>query len=146
MTAGTLRTPVLLMKSGIGPPDQLQSAGIPLVHASPGVGENLQNHAVVYFVSMLTQEGFDPPGWRPAGSTYLRWTSDLQGTPPADMGLFIRSYLAWHKLERRMASLAPCISRPYSRGGISLNAADPLRPPCIEFKLLSDQRDLVRLK
>jgi 5-(hydroxymethyl)furfural/furfural oxidase len=146
LAAGALRTPVLLMLAGIGPPDRLQSAGISVLHELPGVGRNLQNHAVLYFVSMLRREGLDPPGWRPAGSTYLRWTSDLPGAPLADMGLYIRSYLAWHKLGRRMGSLTPCLCRPYSRGRITLDPAAPLGPPCIEFELLSDERDLVRLK
>ena len=36
------------MLSGIGPPAELERNGILLVHASEGVGENLQDHAVVY--------------------------------------------------------------------------------------------------
>ena len=34
----------LLMLSGIGPNDQLQQFGIPLVHELPGMGQNLFNH------------------------------------------------------------------------------------------------------
>lgn len=145
VTAGALRTPVLLMRSGIGPGDELRRAGIDVVRSLDGVGGNLQNHAALYIVAMLTEEGLDPPGLRPAGSSCLRWSTGLPGTPPSDMSLYIRSYLAWHALGRRMASLAPCLMRPASTGKISL-AGDPAAAPIIEFNMLSDPRDLDRLK
>lgn len=47
LSAGALLTPQLLQLSGIGPPDLLQRLGIPVVHALPGVGENLQDHLQV---------------------------------------------------------------------------------------------------
>ena len=44
LSAGAIKSPHLLMLSGIGPNDQLQQFGIPLVHELPGVGQNLFNH------------------------------------------------------------------------------------------------------
>ena len=44
LSAGAIRSPQLLMLSGIGPKDHLQPFHIPLVHESPGVGQNLWNH------------------------------------------------------------------------------------------------------
>ena len=44
LSAGAIKSPHLLMLSGIGPNDQLQQFGIPLVHELPGVGQNLYNH------------------------------------------------------------------------------------------------------
>ena len=44
VAAGSIQSPQLLQLSGIGPPALLQSFGIPVVHALPGVGENLQDH------------------------------------------------------------------------------------------------------
>lgn len=43
--AGAIGSPALLMRSGIGPPDELRSHGIEVVHASPGVGRNLLEHS-----------------------------------------------------------------------------------------------------
>ena len=43
--AGALGSPALLMRSGIGPADTLQSAGIEVVQDVPGVGGNLQEHS-----------------------------------------------------------------------------------------------------
>jgi len=146
VTAGALRSPVLLMRSGIGPATQLRDAGIAVVHDLPGVGQNLQNHAILYVVGMLTRAGLDPPGWRSASATYLRWSSGVADMPPADMAMYVRSYLTWHALGRRMASLAPCLMRPVSRGRISLDPADPWANPCIEFDLLADVRDRQRME
>jgi choline dehydrogenase len=44
LSAGTYKSPQLLMLSGIGPADQLQSVGVSVVHDLRGVGENLQEH------------------------------------------------------------------------------------------------------
>ena len=47
LSAGAANTPKLLMLSGIGAPAVLAAAGIPVQHALPGVGENLQDHHMV---------------------------------------------------------------------------------------------------
>ena len=44
LSAGAVNSPQLLMLSGVGPAEHLAQMGIPLVHHSPGVGENLQDH------------------------------------------------------------------------------------------------------
>lgn len=44
LCAGTYASPQLLMLSGIGPADQLESFGIDVIQHLPGVGENLQEH------------------------------------------------------------------------------------------------------
>jgi 5-(hydroxymethyl)furfural/furfural oxidase len=146
VTAGALRSPVLLMRSGIGPATELKDAGIAVVRDLPGVGQNLRNHAIIYIVGMLTRAGLDPSSGRGASATYLRWSSGVADMPAADMAMYVRSYLTWHALGRRMASLAPCLMRPVSRGRISLDPADPWAKPGIEFDLLSDLRDRRRME
>ena len=44
LSAGAIKSPHLLMLSGIGPKDQLQQFGIPTCMQLPGVGQNLWNH------------------------------------------------------------------------------------------------------
>jgi choline dehydrogenase len=44
LAAGAIQSPQLLQLSGIGSRALLEAHAIPLVHAAPGVGENLQDH------------------------------------------------------------------------------------------------------
>lgn len=44
LSAGTFNSAQLLMLSGVGPKEHLRQHGIPLVHHSPGIGQNLQDH------------------------------------------------------------------------------------------------------
>ena len=53
--AGSIGSPLLLQRSGVGPGDVLQEAGINVVQDLPGVGENLQDHLEVYFQYRCTQ-------------------------------------------------------------------------------------------
>eukprot|EP00948_MAST-09A_sp_MAST-9A-sp1_P003418 g3418.t1 len=45
LCAGAIKTPHLLMLSGVGPKEQLENHGIRCHHDLPGVGQNLQDHA-----------------------------------------------------------------------------------------------------
>ena len=47
VSAGTVNTARLLQISGVGPADVLQSLGVPVVHALPGVGRNFRDHYAV---------------------------------------------------------------------------------------------------
>ncbi|KAJ5766322.1 uncharacterized protein N7511_003938 [Penicillium nucicola] len=49
LAAGTTQTPQILELSGIGDRNILESHNIPTIIDSPGVGENLQDHAIVSF-------------------------------------------------------------------------------------------------
>ena len=44
LSGGVINSPHLLMLSGIGPADHLQTHGIPVLQDLPGVGQNLQDH------------------------------------------------------------------------------------------------------
>ncbi|KAL6874468.1 alcohol oxidase [Trichoderma longibrachiatum] len=53
LCAGALGTPPILMRSGIGPKDQLDQLGIPIVQESSAVGDNLMDHIAVAIMSKL---------------------------------------------------------------------------------------------
>ena len=44
LCGGAINTPRLLQVSGVGDPEHLRSIGVEIVHALPGVGENLRDH------------------------------------------------------------------------------------------------------
>ncbi|PSN57089.1 Glucose dehydrogenase [FAD, quinone] [Blattella germanica] len=53
LSAGALASPHLLMLSGVGPADHLQEKNIRVVHDSPGVGQNLQDHIAIGGITFL---------------------------------------------------------------------------------------------
>lgn len=56
LSAGAINSPQILMLSGIGPKDHLESHGIKVLHDSPGVGLNLQDHPMT-MIPFLTEKG-----------------------------------------------------------------------------------------
>ncbi|QJU58147.1 choline dehydrogenase [Sphingomonas sp. AP4-R1] len=48
LSAGSLKSPQLLMVSGVGPEEELRKHGIEVRHELPGVGKNLQDHFYVH--------------------------------------------------------------------------------------------------
>ncbi|PTB70177.1 GMC oxidoreductase [Trichoderma citrinoviride] len=53
LCAGAIGTPPILMRSGIGPEDQLDQLGIPIVQESSAVGNNLMDHISVPIMCKL---------------------------------------------------------------------------------------------
>ncbi|KAF9417308.1 hypothetical protein HW555_005524 [Spodoptera exigua] len=47
LSAGAIGSPQLLLLSGVGPANHLQEVGVDVIHDSPGVGKNLQDHIAV---------------------------------------------------------------------------------------------------
>jgi 5-(hydroxymethyl)furfural/furfural oxidase len=75
-----------------------------------------------------------------------RFSSGLPDTPQGDMHAAILSRSAWHSVGLRMGSLFFWVNKSYSRGVLRLASADPLVEPEVDFRMLSDERDLERLK
>ena len=143
LAAGALLSPVLLMRSGIGPQGELRQAGIAVAADLPGVGANLQNHPVLFIGAHLRAAGRQPKTLRTLQATCLRFSSGLPDCPPTDLLMNIQSKSSWNALGEQMANLGPVLWKPFSRGRVSLPAAGGL--PLVEFGFLSDERDLHRL-
>ena len=143
LACGAIYTPLLLMRSGIGPAAHLTDIGVPVLADRAGVGENLQNHPFLPILFFLTPRGREAAG-RPNACTYLRWSSGLGGSARGDLGLYVRSYLAWHALGRQMGMLSPILMAPRSRGRVRLSPGRD-GAPLVEFDFLSDPADLSRL-
>lgn len=52
LAGGPLGSPKILMHSGVGPRDVLEAAGVDVVYELPGVGQNLQDHVVRFFIKV----------------------------------------------------------------------------------------------
>jgi len=147
LSAGAIHSPAILMRAGIGPAPHLMDRGIPVRHDLPGVGRNLMDHPQIALGSFLR------PGARMDGRTGrhvhigLRYTSSIPGAPPGDMFLGAGSRTAWHAVGRQLGALTVWVNKTFSRDGeVRLASADWRDEPDVDFRLLSDRRDLDRLK
>ena len=145
VSAGALQTPALLMRSGIGPAAQLQERGVTVQHHLGGVGRNLMEHpyaGISMYLPRASRMASDRHHHIPA---LWRFSSGLEGCPQGDMHLGLMGRAAWHGIGRRMGALAFWVNKSFSRGHVALadNVDDP---PDIDMRLLSDERDRVRLR
>jgi 5-(hydroxymethyl)furfural/furfural oxidase len=144
VSAGAIGSPTLLMRSGIGPGIHLRERGI-LCHADlPGVGENLLEHPAVGVSAFLPRDARLRSTKVFHGQALLKWSSELQGEPKGDMYISISSRGAWHAVGERIGSMYGWVNKSRSRGRIRLSPAINDTPE-IDFRMLSDSRDLVRL-
>ena len=165
LCAGAVQSPQILQLSGIGSPEALAAAGVPLVHALPGVGENLQDHLDVTLswacpqpITIYSQR----KGLKTllVGINYLLFKKGLGRRQFLESGAFLKSRpdldrpdLQVHcvlavmqnhgktVIERDGFTFHVCQLRPESRGRVSLRSADPFDDPAIFANYLSAEED-----
>lgn len=144
VSAGALRSPQLLMLSGVGDGNALARYGVATIAHRPGVGRNLQDHPIVSI------SGYIEPTIRTirpsrAVLTYLRYSSGVAGCEKSDMVLSGGARSMWHAVGERICSLRAYIALPHSRGAVTLSDNNPLSDPEIDFNGMSDMRDRQRI-
>ena len=144
VSAGAIGSPTLLMRSGIGPGAHLQARGIAVLADLPGIGENLQEHPATGLSVFLAPHARGQGGERYHLQTLLRWSSGLAGTPEGDMHMAVSTRGTWHAVGRRIGGFYGWVNKSYSRGQLRLGE-NIAAVPEIDFRMLSDRRDLVRL-
>ena len=143
---GAIHTPALLMRSGVGPADELARLDIPVVAAVPGVGRNLMEHPSTAVSTYL------PPALRLADlgehhdHAILRFSSKIADAPEGDMHVAMIARSGWHEVGQRVGTLFIWVNKSYSRGSVTLRSKDARDEPLVDFRLLSDWRDMERLK
>ncbi len=144
--AGAIHSPALLIRSGVGPLDQLLDLGVPLVVDRPGVGGNLMEHPSIAVSALLTPQGRTPHVDEHHEQAIVRFSSGLPGTVPGDMHGAILSRSGWHSVGYRLGTMFFWVNKSYSRGRVQVTSLDPLQEPEVSFSMLSEARDLQRLK
>ncbi len=142
LSAGAVHTPAILQRSGIGPADHLRSLGIePLIDAP--VGENLQDHPVVDVLLYLREDcQVATPDHRHT-NVCVRYSSGLFDTQENDMMLVATNLI----LNRpSIGMIGVWANQCFSHGWLRITSADPEIDPQIEERMLSDERDLARLR
>jgi 5-(hydroxymethyl)furfural/furfural oxidase len=145
VSSGALRSPALLLRSGVGPARELAAIGIAVVADRPGVGKHLMEHPGVNFGAYLKRGARLPKALRRQMFVGLRWSSGLEGCPSGDMYLIPANKAAWHAIGERLGLIMLWVNRSFSTGEIKLTGADPASPLDIDFNMCSDPRDLERL-
>ena len=146
LTCGAIHSPAVLMRSGVGAPDELVRHGLAIAMALPGVGRNLIEHPSVSISCYLGRAGRLANLERHHTQAQVRFSSRLDGCPPGDMCIALLARSGWHALGRRVGSLYFFVNKAYSQGSVTLRSADPAAEPLVDFRMLSDRRDLERLR
>ena len=166
LAAGAINSPHLLLLSGIGPAEELRSAGGAVLHDLPGVGKNLQDHLNVNVIQAVNQKiTIDGKGrGLPALAAALQFAVFKSGPGTsniAEAGAFVSSRgeretpdIQFHFLPVQVVNhgrtlldghgvtLHACCLRPESRGEIRLGSSDPLAAPLIDPNYLASGYDL----
>jgi 5-(hydroxymethyl)furfural/furfural oxidase len=145
LSAGALATPAILMRSGVGPAPHLADCGIEVVQNLSGVGQNLMEHpssCVVLFLKPAARQRGAADYHIPIG---YRFSSGVESCPPGDMHMNFVTRAGWHSVGRQLGALFFWVNKSYSRGQLTLDPSAPGGPPRIDFRMLSDRRDLTRL-
>ena len=145
LSAGAIHSPAILMRSGIGPADQLRAIEI-RVRSDLPVGQNLLDHP-----QLSIQLDLDP-GARAAAldarhtNCCVRYTSGLADAGTNDMIFVAFNLLGAQPKNLRYGYIWASVYQSFSRGRLTINSADPEADPEIHFHMLSDQRDLIRMR
>ena len=169
ISCGAIKTPQLLLLSGIGPADALKAMDITPIQNLPGVGQNLQDHLAVssafeclkpVTLDRLTQ----PLKKLTVGLQWLLTRSGVGTSNIWEMGGLVSGnqaavhpnlqyhftpvYSEWRgrKIRLQQGYQLNCDQlRPKSKGEVKLRSRDPRERPATFFNYLSDPHDVQEL-
>jgi choline dehydrogenase len=139
LAAGAVASPLLLLRSGIGPADELRAAGVEVLLDLPGVGRDWSDHPAVFVPFADT----DPPAHPHAPSCPAALNLDCGADPAGDAEvlLFARPFAPGGDLHLMCA-----LQAPDSRGTITITSPDPHAAPRIRYRYLRTEHDRRRLR
>lgn len=143
LSAGSYASPAILLRSGIGPQQDLHALQIPLIAELP-VGQNLMDHPFYYNAYAANPELIGSQS--PAIGAKL-WTHSSTAED-GDLDLHITAtHLFPHEQSPTQVGfvLAVALTRPLSRGKVTLASRDPFIAPNIDLNFLAEPKDRQRL-
>jgi len=145
LAAGAAFSPAILMRSGIGPGEQVSGLGVAVLQELP-VGENLLDHSSVGLRLQLRPEARCRTCDDRIQNCYVRYSSELAGAGMNDMVLVSRNLVGYDDAGLEFGGLSALTWQNFSRGTLRVIDPDPFAMPEIDERLLSDERDLVRMR
>ena len=163
--AGSINTPQIMQRSGIGPAKLLKTYGIEIIKDSPGVGENLQDHLEVYLqvncnkpISLYKNLNIISKGF--IGLQWLLFKNGLGATNHFETVGFIRSKenISYPDIQYHLLPIAINYDgtspikghgfqlhvgpmRSKSRGFVRIKSKEALASPEIQFNYMSHEDD-----
>ena len=168
LCSGAFGSPQILLRSGIGPSEEILKHGIEHKVDLPGVGKNLQDH--IDYLSVHKHKSINLIGFS-LGTIFFKFPYEilkyilnktgLFTSTVAEAGGFIRTRndISVPDIQLHFApgmvvdhgrkqlwgtgiSCHTCLLRPKSRGEVTLNSADPFEDPKIDPKFLTHPEDV----
>jgi choline dehydrogenase len=144
LAAGAIATPGVLLRSGIGPKEDVARIGVELLHDAPGVAARLLDHPGLAIFFLPNQAGFSQTD-HPLVQTVCRYSS-AGGEVPDDMLIQPGSWIPLPRLPVPGVTLATCVGKPRAHGRLRFLTARADERPIIETALLADEVDRARAR
>ncbi|MHC6221415.1 GMC family oxidoreductase [Arthrobacter sp. MMS24-S77] len=145
LCAGAIDSPRILLRSGIGPAEELTDLGIAPVHDLPGVGKNLHDHLLAPVIFTTTREIDGPRPGVSITQSHLFWKSrpdlDVPDTQPIHFSVPMYQDDMTGPDSNAFTLMAGIVS-PSSRGSIRLSGSDPRDPLLIDLAALNEEEDV----
>jgi choline dehydrogenase len=159
LSSGAIRSPQLLMLSGIGPKDQLDQFGIPVVREIPGVGQGLWNHlsAQITFkvkdrVNLIADPDaahfglhYTSEGSSEVNDMILRCTTVVDEREERVAGVRTK-YLIGDVPPDRAARISCTLGLPEGSGDVKLASAEAGIQPTFNYRYLQHPDDIRRVR
>jgi pyridoxine 4-oxidase len=144
ISAGTIASPVLLMRSGIGAADDLRALGIPVRHDLPGVGRNLHDHLLSGGNVYRARRPVPPSNYQNSESLMYLARGGTEGAPELVLACVVAPVTTEQFAPLKLGEAYTIMfgfTHPRSRGSVRLVSADPRASPLIDPNYLAEAYD-----
>ena len=142
LSAGSLQTPPILVRSGIGPRALLERLGVTVLRDVPGVGENLCDHPALAVLCRVKDPSILDLD-QPIVQTILRYSAP-GSSERNDLQIEAFSFSPRGGAPDCFA-IAAVLEEVKGRGTLRIESADPHAAPVPEQRFCEDERDVTRL-
>lgn len=143
LSAGAIHSPAILLRSGIGPAEELARLGIEPVRLAPGVGTRLSDHPALAVVATVRNPAILDPD-QPIVQTILRYTAPASPYRN-DLQVEAFSFSPRGGGPLQAIAVAAVLEQVNGTGALRLPSADPHAAPIIENRFCEDAEDRRRL-
>lgn len=145
LSAGAIHSPAILQRSGIGPAAWLADLGIPVIADLPA-GQNLLDHPIIPLFLRLREAAMVSTPMHRHTNCCLRYGSGLGGAGENDMIVIAGNLASFGGGDFTLGRFALSVYQAFSQGSVRITTTDPAIDPDVEERMLSDQRDLDRMR